>query len=153
MLRSILNDEPLRPRKLNPAVSVELQRIVLKTLEKDRMVRYQSAAELRNDLDRLRSEQWSSARWALVIASALVFELGVVLGGVKLGWFGILSTTPELIPRQITANPLGDPVKIASISPDGAYVAYNDLAGIHVRRIDTGQTHLIPPPNEEYCFR
>jgi hypothetical protein len=38
------------------------------------------------------------------------------------------------------------------ISPDGHSVAYVDLAGAHVRRIDTGETrHFVADPG--FCFR
>jgi eukaryotic-like serine/threonine-protein kinase len=152
LLESIRARPPLRPRKLNAALPAELERIVLKTLEKDRLARYQTAAELRSDLERLRPVPSRGALWAAV-AAALVLALGVTLGGVKFGWFGALSTTPELIQRQVTANPLEDAVRRVAISADGTYLAYTDLAGIHIRRIDTGDTRLIPPPSPEYCFR
>jgi eukaryotic-like serine/threonine-protein kinase len=153
VLESILIRQPLRPRKLNPAIPAELERIVLKTLEKDRRVRYQSAVELRTDLERLRPAMSRGARWPVLVAAVLLIALGLTLVGLRIGWFGSPSTAPDLLPRQLTANPLEDPVVRASISPDGAYLAYTDLAGIHVRRIDTGETHLIAPPDEEYCFR
>jgi eukaryotic-like serine/threonine-protein kinase len=153
MVQSILTRQPLRPRKINPAVSAELERIVLKTLQKDKAARYQSAAELRSDLEHLRPAPSRVARWAVVAAAALVLAFVVTLAAFRFGWYGPPSTTPELIPRQVTANPLEDPVQRASISADGAYLAYTDLAGIHIRRIDTGETRLIPPPNQESCFR
>lgn len=57
-----------------------------------------------------------------------------------------------VVQRQLTANPVADPVARAAISPDGRYLAYSDLEGLHVRLIASGQTHLIPPP-PGYCFR
>ena len=52
----ILNRDPVPAGQLNPALPAELERIVSKALEKDRDLRYQSASDLRADLQRLRRE-------------------------------------------------------------------------------------------------
>ncbi|MBK9087742.1 MAG: protein kinase [Holophagales bacterium] len=49
----ILNRAPNSPAALNPAVPPDLERIILKALEKDRELRYQSARDLEADLRRL----------------------------------------------------------------------------------------------------
>jgi TolA-binding protein len=55
----ILNRDPQPPSTLNAAIPVELDRIISKALEKDRSLRYQSAADLRADLQRLRRDSGS----------------------------------------------------------------------------------------------
>ncbi len=50
-----VREAPPRPSDLNPAISEELDRVILHSLAKDRETRYQSAAEFRGDLENLRS--------------------------------------------------------------------------------------------------
>ncbi len=57
---AILNRAPISPVKLNPELPEELSRIVNTALEKDRDLRYQSAAELKTDLKRLKRDSDSS---------------------------------------------------------------------------------------------
>ncbi len=51
---SIVNRTPVPPVRLNPDLSAELEWIVDKALEKDRNLRYQHAADMRTDLQRLK---------------------------------------------------------------------------------------------------
>src|SRR5580700_1695622 len=60
----ILNRSPIPPARLNPEIPAELERIINKSLEKDPGLRYQHAADLRSDLQRLRRDTESSRRAA-----------------------------------------------------------------------------------------
>src|SRR5712692_3770767 len=60
IFEAILSRAPASPARLNPDVPAELERIISKTLEKDRNLRYQSAADLRSDLTRLKRDTDSS---------------------------------------------------------------------------------------------
>src|SRR5271155_1729698 len=57
---AILNRAPVAPVRINPNVPQELERIINKSLEKDRTMRYQTAADLRTDLKRLQRDSSSS---------------------------------------------------------------------------------------------
>ena len=73
---SILNRVPASPGQVNRELPAEFERIVHKALEKDRNLRYQSAAEIRADLQRLKRESDSGRR---VPSTAVAVEKSVAV--------------------------------------------------------------------------
>jgi len=90
--KSILDAVPTPVVRLNPDAPPELERIINKALEKDRNLRYQSAAEMRSDLQRLKRDSDSGRSsvsatllepakkrtWSWVAGAALVVLVAVV---------------------------------------------------------------------------
>jgi TolB-like protein/Tfp pilus assembly protein PilF len=56
VLEAIFTQQPVAPVRLNGQVPEELERIIATAMEKDRSLRYQSAAEMRTALQRLRRD-------------------------------------------------------------------------------------------------
>jgi Tol biopolymer transport system component len=123
IFEAILNRTPDRPSQRNRGISAGLERVILKLLEKDRALRYQTAADLYGDLKLLIGGQRHlprlNRRWIGSIAAA-------VLVGVTLAY--LLSHAPPTPPvagatfTQLTSD-AGEEI-FPSISPDGKSVVY-----------------------------
>jgi eukaryotic-like serine/threonine-protein kinase len=68
---AILNRTPVAPVRLNPDVAPKLEEVINKALEKDKKLRYQNAADIRADLQRLKRDS-DSGREAVAAAEASV---------------------------------------------------------------------------------
>jgi len=69
ILEAILNRAPAAPPSLNSKVPVQLETIINKAIEKDRKLRYQSAAEIRTELQRMKREMVSGLGYETPMAS------------------------------------------------------------------------------------
>ncbi len=56
IFKAILDSDPIPPVRLNPDLPVQIEDIIRKALEKDRNLRYQHAADMRADLQRLKRD-------------------------------------------------------------------------------------------------
>src|SRR2546423_9773359 len=129
---SLLNKTPTPPAQLNLQVAPELDRIIRKSLEKDRDLRYQTAAELRADLKRLKRDTESGVTaqtavprpakskrlWASAIAVLVL--LAVAVAGVYFWRPAAHVSTAQW--QQITDYP--DSAVQPSLSADGHMLTF-----------------------------
>jgi eukaryotic-like serine/threonine-protein kinase len=72
IFKAILDETPVSPLRLNPELPAGFEPIVFKALEKDRNLRYQSAADLRSDLARLKRDMDSGRSGSAATSSVQV---------------------------------------------------------------------------------
>ena len=137
VLSSILKDTPVSLTDLNPVVPRELGRIVHRCLVKDPARRYQTAADLRNELEELKHDldsgalavantttrsskfsiPWRSIAILLALASAVAFTW------LRLRPADRRSALGEHLFTQLTTQ--SGRQQFPSISPDGRWIVYD----------------------------
>ena len=121
VFEGILTKSPISVRERNPKVQGELERIIGKALEKDRTLRYQSAADLRTDLKRVERDSSGSRgvaempkppRQNLRYAIAAIAAVVLIAGGVF--WWGDSRAAPltdkDVVVLADFANTTGESV-------------------------------------------
>jgi serine/threonine protein kinase/Tol biopolymer transport system component len=140
---AILHKNPISGTRLNPELPAELDQVIRKSLEKDADLRYQSAAELRTDLKRIKRDSSSSDRgienvrgqlskprrrypiWSIPLAAALLLAAGLAA---YLFRRAPLRPAENLSVVPLTSYPGVE--QYPSFSPDGNEIAFiwkNDL--------------------------
>jgi eukaryotic-like serine/threonine-protein kinase len=149
IFESILNRNPTPPRELNPTLPAQFERILDRALEKDRDLRYQSAAEMRAEMKILKrtldSQRTAAAHVSPLSGSAtaappaevvpakpstglrpyaMVAAASTLLAGLALGWFlhAAHSRTEPPIYQQLTFR--RGSVRSARFTPNGQSVVY-----------------------------
>ncbi len=110
LIDAILHQEPVAPRSLNPDLSREMESILKKALEKDRSRRYQTAEEMRADLDCLKQGR-AASQIGLPLAAAMGRSrwLSAALLGALLIGAGLVAVpgVRQRVPRWLRGNAIG----------------------------------------------
>jgi eukaryotic-like serine/threonine-protein kinase len=163
IFKAILDADPTPVVRLNPDVPPRLEEIINKALEKDRNLRYQSAAEMRADLQRLKRDIDSGRSAAAVSSSESVSGVAdskpawvrrktwaAAVGGIAL--FGIaafvyLQSRPLLPPEvsgYVAVTHDGNQKEL--IGTDGTRLYFNDYgpAGAEVAQVSASGGDVAP---------
>jgi serine/threonine protein kinase/tetratricopeptide (TPR) repeat protein len=123
---AILHQSPTPASEKNPKLSSELQTLIDKALEKDRNLRYQSAADMRADLQRLKRDTdsgrittgqlrrpvlkpWRRA-WLGICITAVTLAAALIGGGLYLRSRRVKLTDKDTVVLADFSNSTGDPV-------------------------------------------
>ncbi len=157
VLSAILKDSPKPLGEINPATPSDLTRIVRRCLSKDPEDRYQSAVDLRSDLDDLRqsppgaggtlavsaTERGWATWWPRLAAAACGGAATAAVGLALSAPGGVPAAIPSLTFSRLTL--LEGVTREPMISPDGRWVVYvSDISGnpdIYLQST-TGQTPI-----------
>lgn len=135
---AILERAPIPVRQLNSQVPAKVEKVIHKALEKDREARYQTAAEIRADLEIVKHEIGSKTlptRWVLASAVALVLLTAGAFFWVVKRQLRYAAGVPDVKFQQLTLNSSDNLVTGEAISPDGKYLAYADVNGMHIKPV------------------
>src|SRR5690242_6113539 len=132
IFKSILDSTPIPAVRLNPDVPAELERTITKCLEKDRNLRYQHAADIRIDLQRLKRDTESGV--AVVAASGLRRNRSAwAYGGIVVLLLAFVAAAliwlrgpskPADRAEWVQITNLPDAVSQPALSPDGHMVTF-----------------------------
>ncbi|PQO46899.1 serine/threonine-protein kinase [Blastopirellula marina] len=154
-LRQVLEEDPVSPRTLNPQVDRDLETICLRCLQKDRHLRFATAAELADDLDRyLRGEPIKSRplgvwgrldRWrrrnpkvaALSAGLAASLLLVAIIAGI--GWY----STQRQLARVLQNNRQGQLAinELFTFIRDEPLLAQPGQEGVRAHLLERGLQH------------
>jgi eukaryotic-like serine/threonine-protein kinase len=112
IFEAILNRAPVSPVRLNPELPAKLEDIINKAIEKDRTLRYQHAADMRADLQRLKRDT-DSSRSAVVGA-----ELGAAVSSGR-----VRTATSTSVAQATSGSPAGATSAMLATPPTGTVVA------------------------------
>jgi serine/threonine protein kinase len=148
---AILHNEPTPVRVLNRAIPTRLATIIKRALEKDREKRYQNVSDLRGELEVIKRETTPGTplrKW--LFAAGACAALLIVGAGYWLIKHVPASSTglPDVKLTQLTDNSPENPVSGGTISPDGKYLAYTDMLGMHIKSVGSDEARSVPQPAE-----
>jgi serine/threonine protein kinase/tetratricopeptide (TPR) repeat protein len=123
LLRQIAFEEPRPPRRLNKAIPVELETIVLKAMEKNPAERYTTSQEVADDLQRFlddepiwarrtsllrRAAKWSRRHRALVRSATVMLAVAAMILTASVGWVVRDTAARAVETERVVAEALGE---------------------------------------------
>ena len=154
---AILHKDPISATRLNPELPEELNQVIRKLLERDADLRYQSAAELRADLKRIKRDSSSSSSgrienaesqlrkpqlrfrdWWIALSAVLLLAAGLAAY-----WF---RRAPARSPENLTVVPLTSypgAEQSPSFSPDGNEIAFIWNGDLYVKQVGSEKAVLL----------
>jgi Tol biopolymer transport system component len=171
----ILNRDPVPPAEFNAGLPPKLEEVIRTALEKDRDLRYQSAAEMRAELKRLKRDTSSGRIHAASGVTSMASSGSVVaatapgtksktavLGLIAALLIGIAATVLYFLKgrgpqfsldkmkiEQVTTS--GDATMVTT-SPDGRYIVYvrrnGGMESLWMRQVESGGNVQILPPDQ-----
>ena len=122
---AILHEVPPAPRAVQAQLPDQLERVILKAIEKDRGLRYQHASDIRTDLQRMKRDTVSTPlavrdapglapgiarRWKMIVPAAAVALASLAVGGYFFARRPAALTDHDTIVLADFDNKTGDPV-------------------------------------------
>ena len=152
---AILNRDPVSPIRLNASLPAELDRVIQKAIEKDRDVRFQSAADMRADLKRLAQGASTSepalyarSRASRAVVAALVAAGVLTAVAGSAWWFRSSVPQPFADYRIVQVTNTGN-AGVSAISPDGRFIVSvqrgEGVQSLWLRNVPTGSDTAIAP--------
>jgi Tol biopolymer transport system component/predicted Ser/Thr protein kinase len=150
---AILNREPTPAIRLNASLPPELDRVITKSIEKDRDVRFQSAAEIRADLKRIargsttveRTRDWRAVR---AVTGAVLIAAVLIVAAIA-AWFRTSAPQPFAQYGIAQVTNTGN-AGVSAISPDGKFIVNaqrgEGVQSLWLRNVPTGSDTVIAPP-------
>jgi serine/threonine protein kinase/DNA-binding winged helix-turn-helix (wHTH) protein len=146
---AILNSTPVPVHDLNASLPPKLELVINKAIEKERGLRFESAAKLRKELELLivpRRREAMRPRVAVALAGLVALLLIVLTGTLVFVSPRRQSAPLEIKETQLTSNSPENQVQGGAISPDGKHMAFYDMKGLHIKSLESGATADIPDP-------
>ena len=140
LIAAILTETPRPPRQINGSVSPAMEHIILRALEKDPARRYQSAKEVRDELQRLKGDSTSgrsvasgeiavAGEIARVRRKQVVVRAGIAVGALLLTLAGLLLYRSRNVPapgpsQWVQLTSFADSATSPALSPDGRILTF-----------------------------
>jgi serine/threonine protein kinase len=127
ILSAIIKDTPTPPMRVNAAVPDQLDRIIRRCLAKDPSRRYQSAVDVRNDLEEIADAEPASRHRSASIRraaawSALAIGASLAAGAAAVEWRARADRIHPAAFARLTSMPGRE--WFPSLSPDGKWIVY-----------------------------